>query len=31
MLENKVTTTTTVKPVYNDHLKNKMYYLWYIQ
>ena len=21
----------TVKPVYNDHLYNKMYYLWFIQ
>ena len=21
----------TVKPVYNDHLYNKIYYLWFIQ
>ena len=21
----------TVKPVYNDHLWNKIYYLWFIQ
>ena len=22
---------TTVKPVYNDHLYNEIYYLWFIQ
>ena len=22
---------TTVKPVYNDHLYNETYYLWFIQ
>ena len=27
----KLFLTTTVKPVCNDHLYNKIYYLWFIQ
>ena len=29
--ERVVTITYTVKPVCNDHLYNKIYYLWFIQ
>ena len=28
---NYVTKSRTVKPVYNDHLYNKIYPLWFIQ
>ena len=30
-LEALILDVTTVKPVYNDHLYNEIYYLWFIQ